>query len=891
MRPVFLDPIPQVDARPAPPRPLALSAVGLAAGILFDNAYAVSWNWLAAAAAISLGCVVLSHRFPRLLVAAIALMAAVLGILRHDAAVRLIPGEDVSRYDGPNSPLASVVGRIVDAPRILLPDRSQPLRAVPLSPRTRFVLDATALIDTHGPSRPASGRVLVSASCALTNLEPGDTVCVFGRLGRFAGPANPGEFDRAQYLRRRGLRLGLYVNTPDAVRLVERPAGGWAARALARLRLRLLEALHDTGADVIDADAASLLSAMVLAQRSAVERTLNDAYARTGNSHLLAASGLNVGWLALLALAVARPLRLSVRASALMVMAVVTTYALLAEPNPPILRAALMADLGCLAALRTVRFNTVNWLAASAIILLLADPAAIFQAGFQLSFAVLLGIFLIPPRLSELYRRLAERVTRRAAPPDTDQALFAETSWPRFIRLLIQRFFRATALVSVAAWLTGTPLAAWHFGVVSPWGWLNAALLAPLAFVVMTLGFVKLLTTLAWPSTALIFGPLTEGACDLMNGLVRSLARVPCVSLAVPPLGWQWVAACYAALAAWAVRTPARDSLGGIPASPETTPTPMFFARLGRIALPLCAAALIVWPAVRLWATPRDPETLTVWTLAVGDGTACVLQMPDGETWLYDCGSRSPYDAAATTVLPFLRARNIRRIDRAFVSHPDLDHFSAMEPLITAGLIRRLVLNEHYESFAPPGSAAARFLGRARDAGVQVESICTEQRWTGRAGWQVDVLWPPPAGAFINNANNSSTVLRVAWRGRSILLTGDITQYGLDQLVERGGLECDAMHLPHHGSVAGGSTARFLAAADPRIGIRSAARRNDDTHNGLLELMAGREYFNTADDGCVRTDLAAEGLRVTPFRRRPEIPEPAADFSRRGAAPPQARLR
>jgi competence protein ComEC len=566
---------------------------------------------------------------------------------------------------------------------------------------------------------------------------------------------------------------------------------------------------------------------------------------------------LNVGWLVLCVWLIAFPLDWHYRTTAAVALVVLLAYAVIAEPNPPILRAVLMGVIGCIGLILRQRFNALNWLAAAAIILLLFNPGILFAASFQLSFVVVLGLILLAPLVPDPIHAV-DRWRRGLSKPPADLASVDEDSMhlrSAFLEFLLDAV-RITSICALTAWLVGLPLSVYHFGMFAPWGFVNSILLAPFAFVVMVLGFLKLiLAPIAYVSVDLL-GPALHGVTKAMNGVVLKMAAIPGTSLSIEPPSPVWVACCYVLMLLWLWR--ARGPALGWPS-----------LRLPRGALPLAAALLAVWPFLPLkaWLRPRD--RVTVWTLAVGNGTATVIELPDGRTLLYDCGSRSSFDAAARSVVPFLRWRGIRSIDAAFVSHPDLDHYSGIEGVSKAVAIRRLVLNEHFEEFGADQPAVTEFLRRVRELGIPVERIRAGWALADSRGAAVECLWPPPAGAFITNDNSTSTVLRIAFADRALLLTGDIDNYALDQLLARGGLACDAMHLPHHGSVTA-LTGRFLDAARPSVAIRSSGQHDRDTRNGLLSLVRNMTYFNTADDGCIRMTLGRDGVEATPHRGRPD---------------------
>ncbi|MFO0973387.1 MAG: ComEC/Rec2 family competence protein [Phycisphaerae bacterium] len=594
----------------------------------------------------------------------------------------------------------------------------------------------------------------------------------------------------------------------------------------------------------------------MLARRSQVDRTIDDAFRQTGNTHLLAASGLNVAWLVGLVWLIAAALRVDYRRRALIAAAVVGVYWIVVEPNPPILRAVLVSLLALAATLLGRRLCALNWLAAAAIALLLSNPGVLFSASFQFSFGVVLGLTQLAPRVLALGAAAWRALAGRAPFPDdaldgwTAPTLRAGGSpWSAAWRAT-----RLAAAAAITAWLCGAPLAVYYFHQFSPWAPLTTLLLAPPTCVVMTVGFVKLFLGVLVPQSGAATGPLLDLLSRGLVAWVKLLARLPGSRFEPPAVSLAWVWACYAFLAAWAWLPR--------PAPHRSRPRSAAFA--------LIAILLAAWPMLPLGSPRRTANTVRVWTLSIGNGLATVIELPGGRTLLFDCGSRSPYDAGRQVVVPFLRQRHIRRIDTAFVSHPDADHFGALLSVHASIPIRRVVLNEHFESFAADQPAALEFLAGLRAAAIPVETLS--------AGWQLDppgadvdaprvtALWPPPRGEFLPGDNSTSTVLRVSVAGRALLLTGDIDEFAQRALLERPAAElaCDAVLLPHHGGMTA-HLGEFLDATCAGVWVRSSGQHDAETFNGLIALSAGHRYFNTADAGCITLSLRADGVTVEPF--------------------------
>ncbi len=201
-------------------------------------------------------------------------------------------------------------------------------------------------------------------------------------------------------------------------------------------------------------------------------------------------------------------------------------------------------------------------------------------------------------------------------------------------------------------------------------------------------------------------------------------------------------------------------------------------------------------------------------------------------------------------------------IDAAIVSHPNLDHYSAIPDLAERRSLGQLIVSPYFKEAGPSAGGAAKLLGRMKELCVPVRTMACGGRLEGTGEAEVDVLWPPAREWQSNgDPNDASIVLRIGWAGRRILLCGDIGQEPQMALMSSADLKADVLVLPHHGKIEA-TTPAFIAAVDPRICIRSSGRHDDDRPGGLRTLAAGRMYFNTAEVGAVRVDLAVGGVRA-----------------------------
>jgi competence protein ComEC len=835
-------------SRPKAPAPLMPVAIGLSAGILLDQQFIVPFPACAVAVLIGSAVVAVARGKPAVAACGVVLAAIGVGAVRHALFDRRLPDHHIARYGDAEPTLVRLRGRITTPPRIVEPDPSVP-RAYSRGPRTVFQLEALALDGAGGPI-DVCGPVQFSVKEPMLTLSVGDEVQGTGWLFRPRGPQNPGQYDWSLHQRRMGVRAGFSCDHAEGVRLSRAEGASKGGRWLAAVRRYFRGLLID---DVLDEDeqAAGVMAAMVLGQRSAVTKAMNEAFVRSGNAHFLAASGMHVAWLALLFYGVCRAIGLHHRLTALIVAMAIVSYVLIAEPRPSILRAGIMGVALCMSAFVRGRYGSPNALSLAVVIILLIRPADLFSPAFQFSFVATLGLIFLCPVVSTRIMMGFHYLGYVSAAAGFDMR--STESWLLFdsrrgLRTIATSVYGVVAklfALSISQWLITAPLACYAFNNLAPWGWLGSFVVWFVAMPAVLLGYVTVLVRLAFPSAAALLSPLVNGATDAMIACVNLVGRLPGSLIDGRSPSIYWVAATYAALALWVFR---------------------------RRWMPLRHGFVILAIVlVGMWAIPprwvrAERGAMVVWTLAVGDGTGTVIELPDGRVVIYDFGTRSAFDAGPVAE-SFLRHRGITRIDAIFVSHANFDHYGAVEHIVGRFEVGRLVVNDHFRRFAPEGSAAAHFLASVESAGVPIEVVSGPKSFDGFGDVSVEQIWPPSASdRKILDANDTSTVLKVASQGESILLTGDIAELAMAELLtaHRETLRSGVLALPHHGSVVF-NTEAFIEAVSPAVAIRSTGQRRAMTTSGIERIVAPRRYFSTADDGCAKVTFRESGIIAEAF--------------------------
>lgn len=822
----------------------ALPRIGLVLGVMLLAAAVVA-TWLLQSPRRDPAGVAQGARAERVALAAFFVVACGAGFLRHQAALQR-PANHVAPLLGREPVLTRVMGRIVTTPIERPVTRRNPY--VPFQPRarTRFVL-ALETLRTDTTPTPITGQLLVRVDESGLAGRLGDPVEIVGYAYALRGPRNPGEPDWAALQRRSGVDGAMRVTSTRHIRRLPAPRGWWPAAADAA-RSHAQAMLHEPWVDADTSEGARLLDVLVLGQRSAADRQLNDAFRRAGGLHFLSVSGFHVAALAGFVWWLVRRIgRAGRRWGAAVVIVVTLAYALVAEPNAPILRATIGIVAASLAALTGRRGAALNWLALAAIGILLVSPHELFGPGFQLSFVMVAALMTVVPRVDAWLRgRMAD-----------GSAAGEAMTLRELVRRVSCRALVGALTVSVVCWSASLPLVMHHFGTVAPWGWFGSILLAPWVALTVVLSFATLALG-GIPGLAEWTGSLLQNATTGLHWLVERVGSLPAALLDVPqPPGWL-VALTY--LLAVAISAATRQA--ALPPKDDASARP----RRRRIS-PLVASAgvlgVLTWAAWLAWPT-ADPGTPRVVVLDVGAGTAGVLCSPDGRAAVLDCGTRDNFDAGETALLA-LRRLGCGQLDGAVLTGLGAGSFSGLPTLARrARLPRWWTLQD--PSDLPPARRTSLF--EALPADVRVPTLLAAGSRLTLAGGVLDVLANEP-GSPAGREGGRTTLVRWSAAGQRVLFVASAGNTALREALARAratqpDLGADVLVIRSAGALSA-AAARLLAdVVMPRV-VVVCGRDVPDRWSGVAWNRGGDvTVLATGEVGAVSIELAArEGPRVS----------------------------
>lgn len=302
-----------------------------------------------------------------------------------------------------------------------------------------------------------AGRKILFGSYEALPLKPGDLL-----EGSFSLriPEDRFGFSERTKLRAKGIS---FLGTMGEYRVTGREENSYPAarERTAGYFSRVLER-------ILPLDAAYLTEAMLLGDGSNIGSAVKDGFRQGGGSHLLVVSGLHLSVLVSTLSGLLFFLGRKSKLRTLLLMAGVLAFMAVTGFRYSVLRAGIMSLLFLAAEALGREQDSLDSLAAAALVICLINPYAAGDIGFLLSFSATLGILMFyPPLRASLHSRLGKLGENRALGFFTDQVC-----------------------VSLCACVYTVPLSMYLFGSFSLLSVFTSTLLAVPCSIIIGLGLV-----------------------------------------------------------------------------------------------------------------------------------------------------------------------------------------------------------------------------------------------------------------------------------------------------------------------------------------------------------------------------------------------------------------
>lgn len=605
------------------------------------------------------------------------------------------------------------------------------------------------------------GNIQLWKSDLTNNIKHGDLVIARIKLNKPKKASNPGSFSYFKYLKKK--RIYSVGNVFEIYKIQNKFL---LSKPIIKLKRYLLGSVDQKILPPVN----EFIKALILGEKNNLNKNWETSFRRAGANHLLAISGLHIGFITLFILFLLKPFSFSDRTINIFLTGFLFIYVTMTGFRASVLRASLLVLLFRYFKQMNLEIDFYTILSIVLFIILLIDPYKLFSVGLQLSFLVLLMI----------------------------------VSWTK----ILKRYLHPSLAVSFAAQLGSIPLTTYYFNTLSPAGIITNLWAIPLVSIIVFLTLTHFVFYLILPFLSGITGQLIYYITIFLNKGIKVMSKLPSAEIKVTTPSVITVFIYYAILflVAFIIRNKGKMKNKKI----------NFLKVLGII--------LLITFILTIMIRPVENNLLEVYCLDVGQGDAMVINIPGGKTVLIDTGnSANSGSKAENTILPFLLKQRIKLIDYLIITHFDGDHSAGAEYLIKKGFVKNLIISKHYDVTQ---NYAQKTIEAAKEKNIRIF-------WAkNKDSLQFDDLElefiAPLENVVFENRNNNSIAFKLNYKDFEMLFTGDLEEEAesavLKSLDEKN-LNSDILKVAHHGSVTS-SIESIIKSVIPKEAVISVGNNN-----------------------------------------------------------------
>lgn len=683
----------------------------------------------------------------------------------------------------------------------------------------------------------------------------GDYIYMSGTVSVPDSATNPGTFDQYIYLKNKGYYLCISNGTIESGNHRPYSIEGF----LYGIKNRCTKIIDNS----FDSESAGIVKAMLVADKSTLDKNIKKLYSENGIAHIMAISGVHVAIIGMTLYGFLRKLRIGRLISGTFSIAIIILYGIMTGMSSSTERAVIMLILSIAAEYFGRKTDAPTSMGFAMIIMVLGNPYVILDAGFQLSFAAITGVTVVAPQLRKLLR-MFKRFIKEA-----DEKKKQKHKKIMSLRKMIIKLIDAL-VVGIASFITTTPVIIYYYYQFPPYSILINLIVIPLVslivggsiLVVLTgLFFTGAAVVMTYPVRLILFG--YKYLCIFASGLPGASVLVGHISIGMVFVYYLSVVLIFAILRMIRI---GKTERGG----------PILYLML--------ATVLFLTVVYEVYSYDKS---LKIVYMDVGQGDGVLLRTSGHGGILIDGGSSSNKRVGEYVMVPVLKYYGVSEVEYAFVSHGDVDHVSGLEYLLNeeqSGVhVVNLVLPEYGDH-----DALQELKSEATANNVNIiymkpgDNITYNHQHAETIN--IECLYPDEeAGQGVLDTNNLSMILKttITWDVReadienlnkssdsdaslSLLFVGDAgiaAEKRLIELYEKNSLgeisdsiACDILKVGHHGS-RNSSGSDFLKRVSAMYGIISCGKDNryGHPHAETLERlkMADTKYMTTREHGAI----------------------------------------
>ena len=608
------------------------------------------------------------------------------------------------------------------------------------------------------------GKIQIWKNDLKNNVSNGDLVITRILLRKPKDSRNPGGFSYLNYLKKKKIYS---IGTVYEIYKIQEYFNIF--NPIVNIKIKLLNMIDQSISPPVN----TFVKALVLGEKSNLDDRWSTYFRKAGANHLLAISGLHVGFISLFIVSILNLLNIVEIRKNIILSIILLVYVIMTGIRASVLRASLLVIIYRFLKMFEIEIDFYSVISIVLLIILLINPYQLFSIGLKLSFLVLLSIVV----------------------------------WTN----ILNKYMYSGLAVSLAAQIGSIPLTAYYFNTISPAGIITNLWAVPLVSIIVFIILGHFTIGLIIPLFTEFTGSIIYYLSLILKNGVTLMSKLPSAEiLAVKPtLINVYLYYVFIFLLAYYLKN-------------------NYFFKKRQIlikTLLIFILAIIIFVYI---ISPADNGLLEIYSLDVGQGDSIFIKLPNKKYIIVDTGN---INSVQNVIIPFLLSKKIRYIEYLIISHFDSDHSSNIKFLIRNNFVKNLIFSKNVDI---DYIKKRKIVKTAKNKGVKVYWVDNNDNMTFK-NVVIDFLAPIENKRF-KSRNDNSVVFKLKYQDFEMLFTGDIERkaekYVLKEIKNKK-LQSDILKVSHHGSNTS-STNRFIDKVEPIHALISVGPNKYGHPNNIL---------------------------------------------------------
>lgn len=643
----------------------------------------------------------------------------------------------------------------------------------------------------------------------------GNYIVAYGAVSIYQKERNPGNFNQKLYYQKQNIHAMVWTESIEIYEGKYKTGRNHIKEQLYQFRQKWKKHLCASMGE----ENGSILTAMLLGEKSEMDTDVKASYQVNGIGHILAISGLHLSVIGVGLYQIVRRMTGSYTFGGIVGILFLTIYTAMIGMGVSVMRAFIMFLFRVGADMVGRKYDSITALFVAAAVVLLWRPLYLYDGGFWMSFGAVFAILIV---------------------------------LPVFQRLPLQSFW---ASVSINAVLL--PVQLYFFYEFPTYSILLNLWVIPLMSGVLFLGILGSILSV-WIGFP---GDMILRICNLIFWIYEksceAILRLPGARLVTGQPEW-WQMAGYYCILCLAI-------LVGRNAGKLNEKDKKRAVRRKKMGVLLAAMAVVVIP---LGNYCRWNGKLQITVMDVGQGDGIFLRGPTGKSYYIDGGSSDVTQVGTYRTGPFLRSQGVKKIEYLMLTHGDADHTNGWREILEDKNYKIEIETIIFPTKEVWDDNLYALAQEATERGIHIMSMKVGSRLT-EGDLQIECLGPEKNFSG-ESGNAASLLLKIKYQGFDMLFTGDTEGEGEKMLIQRvkqqmPEVEWDVLKVAHHGSK-NSTSEELLQLVKPKYAFISAGQNNRYQHpheETLKRLEAvGSEVLVTKEKGAITVGTDGEKMWI-----------------------------